>query len=118
MRPILDAHLDIAWNALSFDRDQLLGLAEMRRCEAGMTGSARGNCTVSLLEMQRANVRACLATILCRALPTEVPEMEFNIGEVGDRGHGAVILREDLDFANQTIACADGTRSTCLLSIA
>ena len=57
MRPILDAHLDIAWNALSFDRDQLLGLAEMRRCEAGMTGSARGNCTVSL------------------------PEMEFNIGE-------------------------------------
>ena len=108
MRPILDAHLDIAWNALSFDRDQLLGLAEMRRREAGMTGSARGNCTVSLPEMQRANVRVCLATILCRALPTEVPEMEFNIGEVGGRGHGAVILREDLDFANQTIACATG----------
>lgn len=108
MRPILDAHLDIAWNALSFDRDQLLGLAEMRSREAGMTGSARGNCTVSLPEMQRANVRVCLATILCRALPADVPEMEFSIGEVGGRGHGDVILREDLDFANQTIACATG----------
>ena len=108
MRPILDAHLDIAWNALSFDRDQLLDLAEMRRREADMTGSARGNCTVSLPEMQRANVRVCLATILCRALPAEVPEMEFNVGEVGGRGHGDVILRDDLDFANQTIACATG----------
>jgi membrane dipeptidase len=108
MRPILDAHLDIAWNALSFDRDQLLELGEMRRREAGMSGSARGNCTVSLPELRRADVRVCLATVLCRALPKEVPEMDFRIGEVGGRGHGPVILREDLDFANQTIACATG----------
>ena len=107
-RPILDAHLDIAWNALSFDRDQLLELHEMRRREAGMTGAARGNCTVSLPQMRRANVRVCLGTVLCRAIPAEVPEMEFNVGEVGGRGHGSVILRENLDFANQTIACATG----------
>ena len=108
MRPILDAHLDIAWNALSFDRDQLLELGEMRARESGMTGTARGNCTVSLPEMRRANVRACLGTVLCRALPRDLPPMDGNIGEVGSRGHGPVILREDLDFANQTIACATG----------
>ena len=106
MRPIIDAHLDIAWNALSFDRDQLLELGEMRRREAGMTGSARSNCTVSIPEMRRANVRVCLATLLCRALPEDLPEMDSNIGEVGSRGHGEIILREDLDYANQTIACA------------
>ena len=108
MRPIIDAHLDIAWNALSFDRDQLLDLSEMRAREAGMTGSARGNCTVSLPEMRRGNIRVCLATILCRSLPDRLPDLEFGIGEVGGRGHGEVILREDLDFANQTIACATG----------
>ena len=108
MRKILDAHLDIAWNALSFDRDQLLDLGEMRAREAGMSGSARGNCTVSLPEMRRSNVRVCLGTVLCRALPSELSPTGGNSGEVGSRGHGPVILREDLDFANQTIACATG----------
>lgn len=108
MRPIIDAHLDIAWNALSFDRDQLLELEELRAREAGMTGSARGNCTVSIPEMRRANVRACLATVLCRAMPEDIPDLEFEVEQVGGRGHGPIILREDLDFANQTIACATG----------
>ena len=106
MRPIIDAHLDIAWNALSYDRDQLLELDRMRDVESGMSGSYRGNCTVSLPEMRRANVRVCLGTLLCRALPDNLPEPVENLGQTGDRSHGPVILREDLDFANQTIACA------------
>ncbi len=108
MRPIVDAHLDIAWNALSFDRDQLLELDVLRAREKGMTGSARGNSTVSLPELRRANVRVCLATVLCRAMPENLPALEFAVEQVGGRGHGPVILREDLDFANQTIACATG----------
>ena len=106
MRPIIDAHLDIAWNALSYDRDQLLELDRMREAESGMSGSSRGNCTVSLPEMRRANVRVCLGTLLCRSFPEDLPELDANLGEIGDRSHGQVILREDLDFANQTIACA------------
>ena len=106
MRPILDAHLDIAWNALSFDRDQVLELDELRARESGLRGASRGNCTVSLPEMRRANVRVCLATLLSRARPREVPEMHADIGGIGDRSRGEVILREDLDHANQSIACA------------
>ena len=106
MKPIIDAHLDIAWNALSFDRDQLLDLGELRRRETGMSGGARARCTVSIPEMRRASVRVCLATLLCRALPSDLPEMDSNIGEIGDRSHGEIILRENLDYANQTIACA------------
>ena len=106
MRPILDAHLDLAWNALSFDRDQQLELGEMRRREAHMRGAARGRCTVSLPEMRRGNIRVCLATLLCRALPEELPELDANVGEIGDRRRGEIILREDLDYANQLIACS------------
>ena len=106
MRPIIDAHLDIAWNALSFDRDQLLELGEMRRREAGMSGAQRARCTVSLPEMRRASVRICLPTLLCRAFPAELPEMDGNVGELGNRRRGEIILREDLDYANQAIACA------------
>ena len=51
---ILDAHLDIAWNAVSFDRDQLLSISELRAVEEGMSGKCRGRCTVSLPELRRA----------------------------------------------------------------
>ncbi len=108
MRPIIDAHLDIAWNALSFDRDQLLEVGEMRARETGLAGGMRGRCTVSLPEMRRAEVRVCLATILCRSMPPDLPDLDGNLGEVGSRGHQGQILREDLDFASQTIASAAG----------
>jgi len=106
MRLILDAHLDLAWNAMSFDRDQLLSIGELRASEAGLTGESRGNCTVSLPEMRRGGVAVCLATLLCRARPTSLPEMDGNLGSTGERRRGEVILRQDLDYANQSIACA------------
>jgi membrane dipeptidase len=105
-RLLFDAHLDIAWNAVSFDRDQLRPVSELRANEAGMTGKARGRCTVSLPEMRTARVGVCLATVLARALPKTLPAMAEGLGAAGVRRHGPVILREDLDYANQTIACA------------
>ena len=106
MKLILDSHLDISWNALSYDRDQLLSIDQMRKAEAHMSGKFRGNCTVSLPEMRKGGVGICLATLLCRAIPQYEGGGEGDLGALGDRGHGEVILREDLDFANQTIACA------------
>ena len=106
MKLIIDSHLDISWNALSYDRDQLRSIAELRQAEAGMTGKFRGNCTVSLPEMRKGGVGVCLATVLCRALPQYEGGGEGDLGALGDRARGEVILRENLDFANQTIACA------------
>ena len=106
MRPIIDAHLDLAWNALSFDRDQLRSIAQLRAAEAHMTGTCRGNCTVSLPQMRSAGVGLCLATLLCRALPDSVSPDDPELGPIAVRRHGQVILREELDYANQTIACA------------
>ncbi|MCB1019703.1 MAG: membrane dipeptidase [Bryobacterales bacterium] len=108
MRLLVDAHLDLSWNALSFDRDQTLELADINAREQGMTGKCRTRATVSLPEMRKARAGICLATILCRAMPPGTPEMTFNLGPAGDRKRGEIILREELDFASQMIASATG----------
>jgi len=108
MKLIFDAHLDIAWNAMSYDRDQTLTIAQIRTREKHMQGKGRprGRNTVSLPEMHRANVGLCLATILSRALPLDPPTADPGLGEIAVRRHGPVIYRDNLDFANQTIASA------------
>lgn len=106
MRLILDAHLDLAWNALSFDRDQTLPVESLRAREAGMTGKSRTRCTTSLPEMRTGGVGICLATVLARALPDPSRQSSYADSPTGSRQRGEVILREDLDFAGQTICCA------------
>lgn len=70
MIPIVDAHLDLAWNALSFDRDLTQPLDALRRREAHMTDHpSRGKCTTSLPEMRRAGIGLCVATLLARSGP-------------------------------------------------
>ena len=87
VRPLFDAHLDLAWNALSFDRDLTLDLATMRTQEAAMHDEpGRGKCTVSLPALKKAGVRVCVATLLVRSGP------DFVRKEVGYR-------RTDLDVA-------------------
>jgi membrane dipeptidase len=92
-RLLFDAHLDLAWNALAFDRDLTLSVDQIRQREVGMTDEpSRGNSTVSLPELRRAGVAVCVATLLARSGP-----------DVHDR---AARKRTDLDHASQTIACA------------
>jgi membrane dipeptidase len=71
---IFDAHLDLAWNAVSFDRDLTLPLVDMRQNEAHMIDEpGRGHCTVCYPEMQTAGVAICLATLLARGGPVPSP---------------------------------------------
>jgi membrane dipeptidase len=68
MTLILDAHLDLAWNALSWSRDLTRNVAEINCDEAHMTDSrARSRATTSLPEMRRGGVAACLGTLLARS---------------------------------------------------
>lgn len=60
-----DAHLDLSLNALEYNRDLRLPVAETRRREAGMTdlkGRAAG--TTAFPDMRRGNVGLCVATQL------------------------------------------------------
>ncbi len=76
-RWLFDAHLDLAYNALGYDRDQSADLDDLRRREGQLTRPSprrraasqmhRGTATVCLPEIRRADLRICLATLLARA---------------------------------------------------
>src|SRR5665213_433084 len=91
LRPLFDAHLDLAWSALFFNRDLTQSVREIRCRELGMTDErARGRNTVSLPELRKAGVRVCVATLLARG------------GQ--EQKNQAAYKRTDLDYANPTHA--------------
>jgi membrane dipeptidase len=64
---IFDAHLDLAMNALEWNRDLTQPLDEVRQREKGLIDKPdRGNATVSLPEMRRAGIGLCVATQIAR----------------------------------------------------
>ena len=71
---IFDGHLDLAMNAILWNRDITRPLAEVRRREAGETDKRdRGNNTVTLPEMRRAGVGICIATQIGHSVAEESP---------------------------------------------
>ena len=92
-RLIFDAHLDLSWNALSYNREQTETVERINAREAGMQpGGGRGLATTSLPEMRRGRIAACQATVLARAKREVQPAA----------GH----RRTDLDYGTQGIAYA------------
>ncbi|MBN1138858.1 MAG: membrane dipeptidase [Anaerolineae bacterium] len=63
---LFDAHLDLAMNALEWDRDLDLDVYAIRRAEATMNDKGRGMGTVSLPEMRKAEVGVSIATVIAR----------------------------------------------------
>ncbi len=93
MRTLFDGHLDLAWNALSWDRDLTLELDALNLVDRKLTDHpSRGRATTSLPEMRRGNVAACQATLLARA-------------RSGARLHTGP-YRWSLDYPSQDIASA------------
>jgi membrane dipeptidase len=93
MRPIFDSHLDLAWNALSFNRDLTLSVEEIRAREEGLSDEpGRGRNTLTFVELRKAMVPVCVVTVLARSGPKQQRK--------------EVSKRSDLDFSSQTIAYA------------
>jgi membrane dipeptidase len=64
---VFDAHLDLAMNALEWNRDLASPIDDIRARETGMTDKPdRGRGTVSLPEMRRGRVGLCVATQIAR----------------------------------------------------
>ena len=66
---LIDSHLDLAWNALGWNRDLRMTLPEIRASESGMTERGRQTNTVCFPEMRRGEVAICLSTLLARCHP-------------------------------------------------
>jgi membrane dipeptidase len=64
---IVDAHLDLAMNAIEWNRDLTRPIEEIRAREAALTDKPdRGKGTVSFAEMRRGGVGLCVATQIAR----------------------------------------------------
>lgn len=64
---IFDAHLDLAMNALEWNRDLSRPIEEIRAREEGMTDKPdRGRGTVSFAEMRRGGIGVCVGTQIAR----------------------------------------------------
>lgn len=74
---IIDAHLDLAWNALHWSRDLQQPAALIRAGEAGMAGPGRGLGTVSLPDLRRGQVGLCFATLLARCTGAPVAGVDY-----------------------------------------
>jgi len=63
---IVDGHLDLAWNALDWNRDLARSIAEIRLSERMMPEKARAANTVSFPELKKGQVMMSFATLLAR----------------------------------------------------
>jgi len=92
VRLIIDSHLDLAWNAVSWKRDLTLTLDELNRRDGRLADcAARGRATTTLPELRLAGVAVCLGTVLART------------------PHGKSMIYADmLDYPTQEIAFASG----------
>ena len=65
---IFDAHLDLAINAVDWNRDLRVSVADLRAQEraANMAEPGRGRATVTFPELKRAGVRTGVATVIAR----------------------------------------------------
>ncbi|MDR7487042.1 MAG: membrane dipeptidase [Armatimonadota bacterium] len=74
---IVDAHLDLAMNALQWNRDLLQSVYTIRTQENYTPGKGRGQGTVAFPEMRRGRVALSFATALARSTGRPVPHMDF-----------------------------------------
>lgn len=64
---IADGHLDLAMNAMEWNRDLRWSINEIRRSEKDLTDKPdRGKGTVNLQEMRNGNIFLCMATLIGR----------------------------------------------------
>ncbi|MDR7420617.1 MAG: membrane dipeptidase [Armatimonadota bacterium] len=74
---IVDAHLDLAMNALQWNRDLLASVYTIRVLEKDTPGKGRGQGTVALPEMRRGRVALSFATAIARSTGRPVPHIDY-----------------------------------------
>lgn len=75
---IIDAHLDLAWNALQWNRNIQHSVYTIRTAESNLAGAGRGQGTVALSEMHQGRVALCFATLLARSTGRTVQNIDYS----------------------------------------
>lgn len=74
---VIDAHLDLSWNALQWNRNLLHSAYTIRTQEAGVSGKGRGIGTVALPELRQGRVAISFATLLARSTGRTAAHIDF-----------------------------------------
>ncbi len=74
---VIDAHLDLSWNALQWNRDLLESVNTIRVKEGRMAGKGRAQNTVALPEMRRGRVAVSFATMLARSTGQNAAHIDY-----------------------------------------
>lgn len=74
---IIDSHLDLAWNALQWNRNLQQPIHLIREQEKDIPGPGRGHGTVSLSEMHKGRIAICFATLLARSTGTPKQHIDY-----------------------------------------
>jgi membrane dipeptidase len=83
MRPMIDAHLDLAMNVVYFDRDIRQTVEEINRAEEGLSDQRfRRRATLSLPELRATRVPVCFATLLSRSGPHHKRQAQYPRGSL------------------------------------
>ena len=75
---IVDAHLDLAWNALQWNRNIQHSVYTIRTGESNLSGAGRGQGTVALPEMRKGRVALCFATLIARSTGRTVQNVDYS----------------------------------------
>jgi membrane dipeptidase len=79
---LVDAHLDLAMNALVLNRDLTKSAHDTRADEAGMTEKGRAASTTGFPDLRKAEIGLCLATVLARVNPAGTAALDFRTHEI------------------------------------
>ena len=77
---IVDGHLDLATNALEYERDQTLPVEVLRQREEAGVQDGRGRAGVSLPELRASHTPLVVATLVARAKPWIDPSRTLKRG--------------------------------------
>jgi len=74
---MIDSHLDLAYNALQWNRDLLQSAYTLRAQERNMEEKGRAQGTVGFPEMRRGRMALCFATVLARNTGVTAPHIDY-----------------------------------------
>lgn len=75
---IIDAHLDLSWNALQWNRDLTESVYTIRGKERRSPGKGRAQNTVALPEMRKGRIAVSFATLLARSTGHRAEHIDFD----------------------------------------